>query len=100
MKDIFEFLILTVFVVGRFQVKVCIFFSRNFPKLNAKFQGTQVDVLSFKKMPETDTNMVNFGTVRYRKLGKNRFAFEGDFELFRNIGSELEVSRIIIENSS
>jgi hypothetical protein len=91
MKDLFEVLILTVFVVGRFQVEVCIFFPETSPKLNPKFQGTEVDVLSFKKMPETDTNMVNFGTMRVRKLGKNRFAFEGDFELFRNIGSELEV---------
>lgn len=54
--------------------------------------GLEIDLESFTPSPNTDFDLINYGTVRVTKVKKNHFTISGDFELKRNIGNEKTVS--------
>lgn len=56
--------------------------------------GRDIDLESFTPSPNSDSNLINYGTVRVSKVKKNHYTIAGDFELKRNIGNEKTVSNL------
>lgn len=56
------------------------------------FQSFDIELLSFEKIPESDPEFADFGTLRLRKLGQNQFVVDGDFEFKQTFADEIEVN--------
>lgn len=61
--------------------------------LIALVAGIEVDLESFTPSPDSDFDLVDYGTVRVTKIKKSHFSISGDFELKRNIGNEKTVRK-------
>jgi hypothetical protein len=59
--------------------------------LTALVAGIEIDLESFTPSPNSDFDLIDYGTVRVTKVKKSHFSISGDFELKRNIGNEKTV---------
>ncbi len=91
--------ILCIFVTwsdfGNFFIDPLMVLSINNP---INFQSFDIELLSFEKLPESDPEFCDFGTLRLKKKGKNRFVIDGDFKYLRNFADEIDVWKIGIIN--
>lgn len=53
--------------------------------------------MSFEKIPESDPEFADFGTLRLRKMGQNQFVVDGDFEFKQTFADEIEVTLWFID---
>lgn len=51
----------------------------------------EFELESFTPSANTDPNLIDYGTVRVKKINRNQFALTGNFELKKNIGNEKQV---------
>jgi hypothetical protein len=51
----------------------------------------EFELESFKPSANSDPNLIDYGTLRVKKLRKNYFALSGSFELKKNLGNEKTV---------
>jgi hypothetical protein len=58
------------------------------------FQSFDIELLSFEKLSESDPEFCDFGTLRLKKKGKNRFVIDGDFKYLRTFADEIDVWKI------
>lgn len=48
----------------------------------------EFELESFTPSASTDLSLIDYGTVRVKKINRNQFALTGNFELKKNIGNE------------
>lgn len=51
----------------------------------------EFELESFTPSPNTDFNLIDYGTVRVTKIQRNQYSISGDFILKRNLGNDQTV---------
>lgn len=51
----------------------------------------EFELESFKPSPNTDFDLIDYGTIRVAKVKKSQFTILGDFVLKRNVGNDQTV---------
>lgn len=65
----------------------------------ASVVSRELDLESFTPSPNSDFDLINYGTVRVTKVKKSHFTLSGDFELKQNIGNEKYVRKVELDCS-